>query len=731
MNKHSYKSIHGAWIKASLLMSAAAISLMAAETAHAQAPQDQQGQVETIIVTAQRRAERLQDVPISITHMSSDQLTQADVQSTADIAAITPALRYDFDGPFAEPTIRGVGTTLVGQTTGTDVGTYIDGFYLPSPLEADFQLINVDSIEVLKGPQGTLFGRNTNGGAILVNTSKPSSDTHAIAEVDYGSYNAQNYKGYVTTGWNDKVAVDAAVNVSKGDGYVYNLADNSHTDGRYLNWSVRAGLKVDVTDNYSILFHYLHQSVNDPTNNLQQPAVVNGVPESIGIFLGASYAGKPNQIDEQFHNYYHAHSDSYQLTNTFDLNFATLTSYTQYRQDKQANNDSFSNSNPDFYNVTFTNHETTITQEFLLASKPGPRLQWTVGGFYLDEYALLNAYLAPGATTNYFFAGGSSGDIKSLATYGDATYRLLDKLYLTAGVRFSHDEMLKPDNILAINPFFFPNLSYNKVTTRAVVRYNLDDQSNVYASFSQGFKAGLWDLGGPTNIPVKPETITAFETGYKYASQSFSADVAAFYYNWKNIQVSNLVEVNQQTESNLTNAADSHIYGVDGQARYEIVSGLEANLGAAYTHARYVNFTTAPGYFQCVNPVTCGAAFGAITISDVNAAGFHMPHAPDFTATLGLRYTTDLAGGKLGLSSNLYYTSKFYFDSPNQFSQAAYATLGLRADWTDPSKRFTLAVYADNVTNNHYLTQVAEGQGSIGVTYSKPVTVGGSVRVNF
>jgi iron complex outermembrane recepter protein len=700
--------------------------------AFAQSDQKQSEDLETIVVTAQRRSERLQDVPITITNLSAQQLTDANVRTTSDIASLTPSLRYFDDGPFAQPIIRGVGTQLVGQTTGTNVGTYVDGFYLPSALESDFQFNNVDNVQVLKGPQGTLFGRNTEGGAILVTTSKPSTTTRADFQVDYGSYNAQIYNGYFTMGLLDNLAFDVAAIDSKGNGYTRNIW-NANTDiGAYQNSSFRTGLKFDPTDKVSILFRAQYQSVGDPTNDMMQPVLINGVPASLGIVIpGALIATQPNSVAMEYPDGINEHSSSYQLTTTADLDFATLTSYTQYRSDWQSDHSEFSYSAPGILGILFTNKERLITQELLLNSAPGSRLQWTTGGFFLVNGAVLNAFTSPGSTdSNLAFGSGSYGDTKNLAGYGDATYQVTDKLFLTAGVRFSHDQMVNPRTFLPTNTITYPDLTFNKVTTRAVARYNLDDTSNVYASFSQGFKAGIWQLGGTSTAPVAPETINAYEVGYKYASHGLSASVSSFYYDWKNIQVSNLIEVGGSPENNITNAADSHIYGAELQTTYDITQSFEANWGAAFTHARYVKFQGAPAYNQCLVPA-CGLGFGLFLVSGVDASGNALPHAPNFTSTLGLRYTTDLAAGKLGFSGNLYYTSKFYFDSPNQFSQGGYATLTLRSDWTDPSKRFTFAVYADNVTNRHYYTQVNESEGAITDVWSRPLTVWGSIRVHF
>jgi iron complex outermembrane receptor protein len=724
----------GALTALSLLGLAALSDMSAVSPVFAQTGENQSGDLEAIVVTAQRRSERLQDVPITITNLSAQQLIDANVKSTSDIVSLTTSLRYFDDGPFAQPIIRGVGTQLVGQTTGTNVGTYVDGFYLPSALESDFQFNNVDNVQVLKGPQGTLFGRNTEGGAILVTTSKPSTTTHADFQVDYGSYNAQIYNGYFTTGLLDNLAFDVAAIDSKGNGYTRNIYNASTDIGAFQNSSFRGGLKFDPTDKLSILFRAQYQSVGDPTNDMMQPVIINGAPASAGAiyFPGAVIANQPNSVALAYPDTIHEHSTAYQLTVTADLDFATLTSYSQYRKDFQSDYSEFSYSVPEVLGILFTNHERLITQELLLNSKSGSRLQWTAGGFFLENGAALDAFTSPGSTdSNLAFGSGSYGNTKNLAGYGDATYQVTDKLFLTAGVRFSHDEMVNPRSFFAGGTIVYPDLTFNKVTTRAVIRYNLDDTSNVYASFSQGFKAGIWQLGGPLTTPVAPETINAYEVGYKYASHGLSANLAGYYYDWKNIQVSNLIEVDNAPENDITNAADSHIYGIEGDLKYDFTENFQANLGAGYTHARYVKFEGAPAYNQCLAYPACGAGFGLFLVNGVDASGNALPHAPNFTGTLGLRYTLDVAGGKMGFSGNLYDTSKFYFDAPNQFSQGGYATLSLRTDWTDPSRHYTVAVYADNVTNRHYYTQINESEGSIDGVWSRPRTVWGSLRVRF
>ena len=361
---------------------------------------------------------------------------------------------------------------------------------------------------MLKGPQGTLFGRNTEGGAILVTTSKPSTTTRADFQADYGSYNAQIYNGYFTTGILDNLAFDVAAVDSKGNGYTRNISDASTTIGSFQNSSFRTGLKYDPTDKVSILFRAQYQSVNDPTNDMMQPVPINGVPASLGIVIpGAVIATQPNSVAMAEREGIQEHSTSYQLTTTADLNFATLTSYSQYRRDWQSDNSEFSYSDPGALAILFTNKERLITQELLLNSAPGSRLQWTTGAFFLENSAVLNAFTGPNYSS-LCYGAGSYGNTKSLAGYGDATFQVTDRLFLTGGVRYSHDQMVDPRSFFPTSTVVYPDLSFNKVTTRAVARFNLDDASNVYASFAQGFKAGIWQLGEPRRRRSRPRPST-------------------------------------------------------------------------------------------------------------------------------------------------------------------------------------------------------------------------------
>ena len=725
----------------------------AAESADAAAA----GEVQEVVVTAQRRAERQVDVPISITALGQQQLATANVQNLGDIEKLTPSLRFDNQAGFFQPTIRGIGTSVTTSGGGSNVGIYVDGFYSPNPLAADFQLTNVTSVQVLKGPQGTLFGHNTTGGAILVTTADPSTDPHADAKVTYGKFNTQRYQAYGTTGLGQNVAVDLEGLYTKGNGFLTNILDGDDHVGAYDNWTVRTGLKVNLTDKVSVLARYTHSRENDPnamlTNSNTDTTIdpTTGRPWGVQTFaVPGLYTTNPNQVAANLPRFVRDETDIAQLTVKADLGFANLTSYSQYRREDVDQSEDLDQTGLPIFQLGLPVYDKTYTQEFLLSSALGPSLQWTAGAFFfsnLDRYTtdIDNNVL----TTGRLRLGGSGSTTQNYAGYLDATYEITPQIFITAGVRYAHDIVKdaywNSAFTAAVNPV--PSINSNKATPRLVVRYKPTDESTVYASYTEGYKAAIIDVGGScqdppafTCNPVRPEDVHAFEVGYKFDNHRLSMEAAAFYYNYKDLQVSEFLGA---AEAFIVNAAQSRIYGLEDDIHFNVNEHVLVNAGVSWTHARYLTFGTvvngtvigAPIYSSCpANPASLSAKYagacGPGSFDYVNTDSvLHdtpMQHVPDYTATVGPRYTTGMTNtGEYALSGNLYFTSKYYSSpSGTQFLQPGYATLALRTEWTDTSDKYTVALFGDNVTNRRYRTQIQYNGFGIGAQWSAPASWG-------
>lgn len=724
-----------------ILRTGGAISVVAAMLAvvpaYAQSEDEAAADNVDIVVTAQRREEKAKDVPITLTTITAESLGNGDVQQLSDIAKLTPGMRFDNYGGFVQPTIRGVGTAVSASGAGSNVGIYVDGFYAPNPLSNDFQLLNVSSVTVLKGPQGTLFGRNSTGGAIQVTTTDPSTDSSGVAEVSYGRFNAQKYQIYMTHGLSDKVAIDFAGLYRKGDGFVRNIVTGSKKDAAYDAFSLRAGVKAELSDSASLLFRYSHADTEDPTYTAFNSLLLNGVVQSTGAALsplipgGVVAATNRRQVSQTSGANFTSKVDTFQLTGDFDLGFGTLRSYTQFRKESSLSFLDLDGSSLPIFDVEFFITDKVFTQELILTSNGEGPLTWTVGGFFFSDknrFKYLDGSVAGGPLT---LVSRSQTDTKSYAGFADLTYNIGDQFFITGGLRYSHDEVnnggffLGP---LAGGGGFvpIPEISDNNLTPRVVLRYKPSEASSVYASFTGGHKAAILNPNGFTTVPVESEKIKAYEVGYKYAARGLTFDLSAYYYDYTNLQVASY----NGTQSLITNAADSRVKGIEAQFAYQVSDAFQFNAGAAYTDAKYDSFPTSPRFDQCLAPA-CGAAFGLFLTSTTDASGFRMARSPKFTGNIGARYETDLGGGKFALSGNLAYTSKAYFDSSQQYSSPGYELLSLRAEWTDPSERYTLAVYGDNITDSKYYTQILPGQFAIQTVWGQPVSWGISARAKF
>lgn len=681
--------------------------------------------LDAVIVTAQRRAERSQDVPITITDLSADALRDANVQSVSDIQTVTPGFRLDNYGGLYEPTIRGISTSIGCPSCGTDIGIYIDGFYIAHGMGLELPLFNIENVQVLKGPQGTLFGRNTVGGAVAITTAEPSTTTGGYVQASYGSYNTQEYQAYMTAGVSDKVAVDVGGIFSTGNGWVTNLVDNNDKYGEYQNGEIRFGVKADVTDDLSFLFRYDHVSLDDPTGLLYDPYLLNGSPQTYGAYQpGGIVAAQPGQYASKLQLGQKTLMDGYQLTGTLNLGFATLKSYSQYRDDRtptQISTYSFDSQNT--LVLTVPDKTRTITQEFLLSSNLGGRIEWTTGVYYYnssDKYYDTTDTLF-GSPFEFESAGGS--DDKSTSIYGNVTYQATDNLFLTAGIRYNHDQQANAFTQLPnMSRENFPTISSNPVTPRAVLRYKFNNDSSTYLSFARGYKSAIYATGGAQTTPVRPEEISAFEIGYKYAAKRLAFDISSFYYDYTNLQLASQLFVNGGENQEITNAASSHMYGSDADLKFEVFRNFQINMSAEWLDAKYATFPNAPAFMETDHMY--------LPIS-INAAGNRMERAPTFTGNIGATYTLDVAGGALDLSANFYHSAGFYFDDAQQIPQSAYSTLDLRAAWTNPSGRYTLAVSGKNVTNEKYYTSALQTVFGIGGIWAPPAMVEGSIHVNF
>lgn len=718
-----YRRLH--LLSRTLALSVAGAALMTG-AAHAQtaAPQAaEESPEQDIVVTAQRRSERLVDVPISISTVSEQQLANSGTNSLYNLTQNAPGLRLDTTGPYVSPTIRGVGTTLSGPGLNSNVAIYMDGFYIPNQLGSDFQLLSIANIQVLKGPQGTLFGRNSTGGAILVTTKDPTFDTQATVKASYGSFDRLNGSFYASTGLSDKIAVNLTGFYEKGDGYVRNV-NTGNKDAAFDKWSLRGKVLFQPTEDLKFVAAYGHSEADDPfsyvTSSYDGLSAGNQIPGN-AVADGRRVTSNGIEAAHEFNG------DAASLTGELDLGGASFKSYTQYRDEKTHELADYDGTAVNIFTPEWRVRDRTFTQEFNLSSTGDRALSWVAGLYYYHNRNQYNDFqlLITGLPAPLVIFDSDITN-EAYAAFGDVTWNFSEKFYLTGGLRYGTDKVKGSyDNFVGAGSAS-GSTTFHSLSPRASLRYEIDRSTNVYASYNRGYKAGFLPISAFAIAPkIKPEKIDAFEIGFKTAKGPFRFEGSAFYYNYKDLQVAAYIGVT----SIFRNAATSRIWGLDSSLNAKLTDNFDITLSGTYTNAKYRNFQGAVAYAQDLVPGS--PTFSLFNTFATDASGNTMPRAPKFNANVNLHYGLDLAGGKLDLNANGYYTTGFFYDSPHQFRQGAYGIVNLRATYTTPDKRFAFSVYGTNVTDTKYRNQVLPGTYAIQQTFGEPAAIGASVTFNY
>lgn len=751
------KSAYGRALSAVLMASGAAIV----------SPALAQINANDIIVTAQRRAERLENVPLSITAVTAATIERSGVKRLDELQQVASGVQINKGGVFTQPAVRGISTLTLGFGFENNVAIYVDGFYQSDMLSINQDLGTVASLQVLKGPQGTLYGRNATGGAIVIETLAPSDEFTINGSASYGRFDDKRLQGYVSGPIAEGVKFSVAAYMRRTDGYITDIGADpvSTADDRdaapLRNTSVRAKLQLDPTDDLQVTLGYNNGFVRDERGsiyviNKYHPAVYGGINVLTCPNPSPACVGKPayraTTRDNSSVNGARSRSWVDEWTAKVQLKSAigTLTSYTGYTKRKSHNIFDFDASRAQLtLGVNNQIYDKTFQQTFDYAIDAIDNLDLIVGAFfYQHKLETPNSRSYAQEPPVLQSAYGVWLNTNAMAYYVDATVHLSDKLFLTGGARYSAERRQLRYH------FTYPTVTaevkkaadFDSITPRAAIRYELGDRTNIYASYSQGFRSGVFNPVATANpafaLPVKPEKIAAYEVGFKTASSAFRFDTAAWYYDFKDLQVG--VSTPDPTDprglrliQTVGNAKKARSYGIEVQGQFTPVENLNLRAGAAWIHARYVDFANAVG-------TELVAATGTNATGRVQDwSGQQMARAPSWSGNAGFDYGMALAGGKLNVSGNGYFTASYVVQNPSlygatagaalankqRYRQPSYVIFNAQINWTDPSDHYTIGLYGENLSNTRF-TMIRSG-GAFGDyrQYSDPRSYG--VRAGF
>ena len=742
------------------LCTAATLALGAATEARAQAP-GPDTTVQEVIVTAQRRSEVLENVPMAVTVLSSETLERANVKNFMDLGRVAPGVQMNFAGGVPGVALHGVSTLVSGFILEPNVATYIDGFYQPQMITIASDLAHISDIQVLKGPQGTLYGRNATGGAILINTLGPSETLTGRFDVTYARFDDKIVNGYIAGPISDRLRFSLSAHGRRGDGWI-KFADPNVIGGKLdepaapiKEAGFRAKLEADVTKDLTALAAMNYSYSENYQSNLItfvshiSPTLPAPPARPVGFGTAAAY-------NHGSRLYGYLYEPTLRLTQRTPI--GTLTSYTGWAHRVVLNEFDFDGSYVDTTWNQVKYLQNTFQQTFDYQIDAIDKLDLVIGLSYYDDRAKTDpAILIFGPNKNLTTQVFTNQVTKAWAGYFDGTYHLTDRLSIAAGGRYTHEK--KRAFAVITNRNRVPLLpgplglgpveddhTWTRFTPRLNVRYELEPRTSIYASWAKGFRSGIYSTAGPTAgvpyEPVAPESITSYEVGLKTARSWVRFHSSLFYYDYKDVQ-STIIIPNPLNPATVTSvpqtAGDAEVYGWDNELTVNPTERLTFRANLALLHARYKNFEGATG--------TGVNATNTLNIANQSQdwSGERMARAPDISGNVAVDYEQPTDYGALLFNVNVNFTSKYAISNPSlygplapvelrekqRFIQKAHALLGASVTWTHPSENYNVTVFGTNLTNeNHRMGYNASAQGDYS-TRAEPRVYGVRVGASF
>jgi iron complex outermembrane receptor protein len=708
-------------------------------------------QDQEIIVTARRRAESLQDVPIAVTAYSGEALERQGAIDITDISDTTPNVTIE--------TSRGSNTTLTAFIRGVGqqdpvagfeagVGLYLDDVFLNRPQAAVLDIYDVERIEVLRGPQGTLYGRNTIGGAIKYVTRRLSDDPEVRARAHFGTYQQGDLILSASTPLGDAIRIGASGARLHRGGFGKNLTTGDDNYNRDV-WAARGTVEIEPS---SALFirasgDYSKDNSNSRGGHRLIAGMLSGAPVLADVYDSRGGLVTPKQEIEAYGG---------ALRAELKLGEAlTIRNITAYRKDRTATPIDFDALPAADVDVPAIYRNKQFSNELQVLYE-GSRIQGVAGVYYLDANAnnIFDVILGttgaligvPGLTASTF----GDVDTKTWAVFGDFTYRFTDQLSLSLGGRYTNDKREavvirknlaggaspalggKGVQLGALTSNFAGEKTFKQFTPRASLTFEPDDNNTFYATYSKGFKGGGFDPRGlspqagdldrdgtiePDEIfeyfLFDPETVDSYELGYKASmfDRRLRFALAGFYADYKNVQVPGSVGCTVggvQTFCGVTdNAARASFKGFEAEMMATLFRGEDGtrlNFGGTlgYLDAKYDEYVTSIANFTEAGAPAAGTAARPVDI----AAFRRIQNTPKWTLSGTLDFTVPVSDGDLSASTTLSYRSKTnQFEVPSPFlDQPGYSLLDANLVWTSSNDRFTIGLHGKNLTDKQYIT---------------------------
>ncbi|RNL65979.1 TonB-dependent receptor [Zhongshania marina] len=717
--------------------------------------------IEEVVVTAQKRSENLQEVPISISAYSGDKLEALNIDGPDELVRITPGLQYDSVVGYALVFIRGVGTEVFLPSFENSVATYTDDVYMPftSGLSQDFG--KIERVEVLKGPQGTLFGRNATGGAIRIITAKPSDELVVDASAEIGNFDKRKYKLYVAGPIVDRLQASLSLVQTESESF-YKRPSNSASLYPYpddeskgyqlkVNWDISDSMNATIT------------AQKTEEDGLGSSIFVSQNVKTLFQATVPSYE-EAYVSDPDTPSYFGAESEmvygelSWESPYFFDIKLlaSDLDVNTNLYIDFEGSSSPLVGFNPKNQGGEFTSAELQI-----LSNDNGwhsDRWNWILGYYYyrardmgfrhltLDVAQTLTNPLSgvlelADNLLGVLGAGAPNGvsvhlsgliDSDSDAIFTQSNINLTDSISLTLGVRYQTETRTLAESTLGLeyfnDEFSPPILDYPKqtldakdISPKVVLDYKFADDSMFYLSWQEAFKSGGFNVVNITQPPtaVEPEKISAYELGLKGSlrSGSFQYSSAIFQYFIEDQQA---LYVSLQSSGAITieNAGETEITGLDVEFTWQPLPVSLPNLvligAGVYLDGEYVSFEDATGFDQNTG----------LLRTDLDYSGKTTTRTPKYSYNVGVNYRWDFTDSVIEAGASMYYNDGYFFNPGNTIEQESYELISAQISYLYEPAGLRISAFGQNLTESVYYLNRFETDFNVVGTYAPPRSYG-------
>jgi iron complex outermembrane receptor protein len=676
-----------------------------------------------VIVTAQKRSESVQDIALAVTAMSAEMLDERGITDIASMASSVPGMHFGQSGSNTRITIRGIGSEQTTVTGDPGVAFHIDGVYQSRASAGAAMFYDLARIEVLRGPQGTLYGRNATGGSVNLISNPPEEEVGGKLEAQLGNYDQQRLRGVLNLPLVDeKLLMRLSAQYESRDGFYENQTAGADDLQDADTLDIRTQLLFFPTPDIDALL-----SVNYSTSQGAGygAAGLGDYPAPPPFFINSKFAtATPNPSDPwEIRTNARADRDNERtgasLTVTWDLETVALKSITAWQDNLVDTFRDVDFSDVDILNESALQDSTQYSQELQLSSTGDGELQWVAGLYWLSEETDADFWFTDegqGLSTFAFFptidvglpnpspfGNASTTESDSFGAFGQASYYLSDDLKLTAGLRYSKDEKTatvdRKEFTAPGSVKFTKDESWESVTWKLGADWFVTEDSMLYASVSTGFKSGGF-LQTANSDPYDEEEVLAWEIGSKnrFFDNRFQANISAFYYEYTDMQLRTIRDL----ASIVTNAGEAEIKGIEIELVGRPTEALDLSASFAFTDAEFTD------YFDD-DPQD-----GFDELLDLS--GNSLARSPDATVNLSATYTWSFDAGDLAANVAYYWSDEVFFTAYNRDDdfQESYHKTDARLAFNSADGSWYVAVAAKNIENEAVASQIALASAQLG-----------------